>query len=67
MYKLVLTTPAEGGPMAQRWTRERRAEHTRQILLDAAEEVFVHKGFAGAALAFRRLRAPPASPLESRC
>lgn len=36
--------------MAQRWTRERRAEHTRQILLDAAEEVFAHKGFAGAAL-----------------
>lgn len=36
--------------MAQRWTRERRAEHTRQILLDAAEEVFAHKGFTGAAL-----------------
>lgn len=36
--------------MAERWTRERRIEHTRQILLDAAEEVFVRKGLTGAAL-----------------
>ncbi|MFZ0831934.1 MAG: TetR family transcriptional regulator [Mycobacterium sp.] len=36
--------------MAERWTKERRAEHTRQILLDAAEEVFVRKGLTGAAL-----------------
>jgi hypothetical protein len=26
--------------MAERWSKERRIEHTRQILLDAAEEVF---------------------------
>lgn len=36
--------------MAERWTRERRAEHLRQVLLDAAEEVFAHKGLTGAAL-----------------
>lgn len=36
--------------MAQRWTRERRVEHTRTLLLDAAEEVFARKGFSGAAL-----------------
>jgi AcrR family transcriptional regulator len=36
--------------MAQRWTRERRLEHTRTLLLDAAEELFARKGFSGAAL-----------------
>jgi AcrR family transcriptional regulator len=36
--------------VAERWTRERRIEHTRQILLDAAEEVFARKGLTGAAL-----------------
>ncbi|MGB9222990.1 TetR/AcrR family transcriptional regulator [Mycobacterium sp.] len=36
--------------MAERWTKERRLEHTRQILLDAAEEVFARKGLTGAAL-----------------
>lgn len=36
--------------MAERWTKERRAEHLRQILLDAAEEVFARKGLTGAAL-----------------
>jgi AcrR family transcriptional regulator len=36
--------------VAERWTKERRAEHTRQILLDAAEEVFARKGLTGAAL-----------------
>lgn len=36
--------------MAERWTRERRAEHLRQLLLDAAEEVFARKGLTGAAL-----------------
>ena len=36
--------------MAERWTKERRTEHTRQILLDAAEEVFARKGLTGAAL-----------------
>ena len=45
-----------GGPrwknssVAERWTKERRIEHTRQILLDAAEEVFARKGLTGAAL-----------------
>ncbi len=36
--------------MAERWTRERRVEHTRTLLLDAAEELFARKGFSGAAL-----------------
>ena len=36
--------------MAERWTRERRLEHTRSLLLDAAEEVFAEKGFTTATL-----------------
>ncbi|WP_068270283.1 TetR/AcrR family transcriptional regulator [Aldersonia kunmingensis] len=36
--------------MAERWTRQRRVEHTRSLLLDAAEEVFAKQGFGGAAL-----------------
>ena len=36
--------------MAERWTRERRAEQIRSVLLDAAEEVFARKGLTGAAL-----------------
>lgn len=40
----------EDGPVAERWTRERRLEHTRGLLLDAAEEVFARKGLSGAAL-----------------
>jgi AcrR family transcriptional regulator len=36
--------------MEQRWTRERRLEHTRSLLLDAAEEVFAEKGFMAASL-----------------
>jgi AcrR family transcriptional regulator len=36
--------------MAERWTRERRLEHTRALLLDAAEEVFAEKGFTPATL-----------------
>lgn len=36
--------------MAERWTRERRLERTRGLLLDAAEEVFADKGFAAATL-----------------
>ena len=31
--------------MVERWTRERRLERTRSLLLDAAEEVFAEKGF----------------------
>ncbi|MGV0686137.1 TetR/AcrR family transcriptional regulator [Mycolicibacterium thermoresistibile] len=34
--------------MTQRWTRERRLERTRSLLLDAAEAVFAEKGFAPA-------------------
>jgi AcrR family transcriptional regulator len=34
----------------QRWTRERRLEHTRSLLLDAAEEVFAEKGFMAASV-----------------
>src|SRR6478735_9600303 len=36
--------------VAERWTRQRRVEHTRSLLLDAAEEVFAKQGFGGAAL-----------------
>jgi AcrR family transcriptional regulator len=36
--------------MVERWTRERRIEHTRSLLLDAAEEVFAEKGFMAASL-----------------
>lgn len=36
--------------MAERWTMQRRLEHTRKLLLDAAEEVFARRGFDGAAL-----------------
>jgi AcrR family transcriptional regulator len=36
--------------MVERWTRERRLEHTRSVLLDAAEAVFAEKGFTPATL-----------------
>ena len=36
--------------MVEPWTRERRVEHTRTLLLDAAEEVFAEKGFTPASL-----------------
>lgn len=36
--------------MAERWTKQRRLEHTRGLLLDSAEEVFARKGFEAAAL-----------------
>ncbi|MDR7167026.1 AcrR family transcriptional regulator [Nocardia kruczakiae] len=36
--------------MVERWTVERRLEHTRSLLLDAAEEVFAEKGFMSATL-----------------
>lgn len=32
------------------WTRERRRNHTRELLLDAAEEVFAMRGFDAASL-----------------
>jgi AcrR family transcriptional regulator len=36
--------------MVEPWTRERRLERTRSLLLDAAEEVFAEKGFIPATL-----------------
>lgn len=36
--------------MVERWTRERRTEHTRGLLVDAAQEVFAAKGFGAASL-----------------
>jgi len=36
--------------MVERWTVERRLEHTRSLLLDAAEAVFAEKGFMSATL-----------------
>src|SRR4051812_5849599 len=36
--------------MVEQWTRERRLERTRALLLDAAEEVFAEKGFMAASL-----------------
>jgi AcrR family transcriptional regulator len=36
--------------MVERWTRERRLEHTRSLLLNAAQEVFAEKGFMAASL-----------------
>lgn len=36
--------------MVEQWTRERRLERTRSLLLDAAEEVFAEKGFTTATL-----------------
>ena len=36
--------------MVEQWTRERRLERTRALLLDAAEEVFAERGFMAASL-----------------
>ncbi|MGV0743827.1 TetR/AcrR family transcriptional regulator [Mycolicibacterium sp. XJ870] len=36
--------------MTERWTKERRLEHTRGLLVDAAEDVFARKGFSAASL-----------------
>jgi len=36
--------------MTERWTRERRLQHTRNLLLDAAEELIVREGLGDVAL-----------------
>ncbi len=36
--------------MTEPWTQQRRVEHTRNLLLDAAEEVVARQGFGAAAL-----------------
>jgi AcrR family transcriptional regulator len=36
--------------MVERWTPQRRMEHTRSLLVDAAEQVFAEKGFMAASL-----------------
>lgn len=36
--------------MVEQWTRERRLERTRSLLLEAAEAVFAEKGFTAASL-----------------
>ncbi len=36
--------------MAERWTQERRKQRTRDLLLDAGEQVFAARGFEGASL-----------------
>jgi AcrR family transcriptional regulator len=40
----------ENRRVPERWTRERRVEHTRSLLLDAAEKAFAERGLGGAAL-----------------
>lgn len=36
--------------MAEQWTKERRLERTRELLVDAAEDVFARRGFTAATL-----------------
>lgn len=36
--------------MAEQWTRERRRQHTQEVLIDAAEKVFAERGFEGTSL-----------------
>lgn len=50
MTKSILRFCGTIAGMVERWTRERRLEHTRSVLLDAAEEVFAEKGFMAASL-----------------
>jgi AcrR family transcriptional regulator len=37
--------------MTERWTKERRLQHTRNLLLDAAEDLVARKGLGSASLA----------------
>ena len=45
LYRTASSEQLENRAMAERWTIQRRLEHTRSLLLDAAEEVFARKGF----------------------
>lgn len=40
----------ENRRVPERWTRERRVEHTRNLLLDAAEKLFAERGLGTASL-----------------
>ena len=40
----------ENQRVPERWTRERRVQHTRDLLLDAAEKLFAERGLGGASL-----------------
>jgi AcrR family transcriptional regulator len=40
----------QGGLMGELWTKQRRLEHTRNLLIAAAQDVFARKGFTGATL-----------------
>ena len=40
----------ENRRVPERWTRERRVEHTRSLLLDAAEKLFAERGLGSASL-----------------
>ncbi len=40
----------ENRRVPERWTRERRVEHTRNLLLDAAEKLFAERGLGRASL-----------------
>lgn len=43
-------TAGHNGDVAERWTPERRRQHTRDVLIDAATQVFAEKGFEAASL-----------------
>jgi AcrR family transcriptional regulator len=47
----VKTVPeAHNGQVVERWTPERRRQQTRDVLVDAAAQVFAERGFEGASL-----------------
>jgi AcrR family transcriptional regulator len=45
-----MTTTGEGRPRPARLSRQEAKARTRSLLLDAAAEVFAHKGYAGASV-----------------
>lgn len=40
----------QNGPVTERWTPERRRQQTRDVLVEAAAQVFAERGFEGASL-----------------